>query len=77
MWVPTKSNVLGRFKIYPKSLYACHGIGIFDTKKKEIQQKIDTIYTPHGVVLFGCYLHFIFNPISRVWKKNILRTGAH
>ncbi len=66
MWVPTKSNVLGRFKIYPKSLYACMVyIGIFSkTEKKRnstttTKKYRDTIYTPHGVVLFGCYLHFI------------------
>lgn len=42
-----------------------HGIGIFDypKKKKKIltteKRVVDTIYTPNGVVLFGCYLHFI------------------
>lgn len=39
-------------------------------KKEEIQQKIDTIYTPHGVVLrFGCYLHFLFNIQPSIKRK--------
>lgn len=65
MWVPTKSNVLGRFQNIPKSLYAMVYRHFRKIKKKFNKKKIDTIYTPHGVVLFGCYLHFIFDPIAR------------
>lgn len=75
MWVPTKSNVLGRFEIYPNAYM--HGIGIF--KKRNLTKNRYDLHTTRCCSFRMLFTFYIQPNIKRKSMKKIyiLRTGAH